>query len=179
MTARWHVVQAKRSCEVKASLVIVRSGFEAFLPVMQKQRRHNNQTETVSVPRFPTYLFARFDSVNDPWGLLTHDDGKRAGVVRVLCDGFGNPRPVPDRAMEAMRAYTELPAEVTAMPHAYREGQSVLVYTAGVAQQAVFLSAGKQRARVKLWILGAQRETEVALSALEPDEILTLTAEAP
>lgn len=177
MAERWYVIQVKRDKEPKAMVEIVRRGFDAFCPMMQKSRKNGRSVETVTVPRFPPYLFARFNASVDPWGLLCHDDGKRAGIVRVLCNAYGIPIAVPDRAMDAMRAYNPPPSDVVTSI-TFQTGQPVTVYRGGVAMQAVFVKyEGKRRAKIKVWLFGEATETEIDPRELHPQhERLTKSA---
>lgn len=165
---RWFVAQAVRNREIAASLSVVQYGFEAYLPVIQRQRKVGHQIVDVSAPRFGTYIFVRFDSWEDPWPRLVNEHFKqRKYFERVLCNVDGVPSPVPDRAMDAIRAY-QPPMQETHMPHVYKPGERVTCFIAGVRREAVFVEYCGQRPFIRTWIFGADRVTEVSSAEMEP-----------
>ena len=57
----WYAVYAKTQLEVWAQNNLEERGFEVYLPLYLKQRRHARRTDIVSRPLFPRYLFVRAD----------------------------------------------------------------------------------------------------------------------
>lgn len=168
MTSRWYVIQIKRAHDRSAAAEVVARGYPTYLAMTTKRRHHNHRIETVLVPRFHPYLFARFDIQRDAWPDLMHDDaGKRAGIVKVLADIDGKPVPVPDRAMEAIWKYIPRP-DVARLPQVYTSGEPVKVYQGGVPIHAVFVGYERGRAMVRLWIFGRETLSVVETGTLEP-----------
>lgn len=170
MARQWFVAQSVRNREIAAAVSAVAHGFEAYLPIIQRYRRIGRQLVEMSVPRFGTYLFVRFDRVDDPWPNLCREHGpNRAYFTNVLCNIDGLPSPVPDKAMEAIRAYQPAIIAKPNEPIVYREGQRVTWLKAGVRREAVFVEYfGGNRQKVRTWIFGSERIVEVTEAELEP-----------
>ena len=79
----WHVVQVHLHAERKAQMHISRQGFETYLPLYLKRRRHARRTEMVAAPLYPSYLFVRFNSLIHRWRSIH----STLGVVRLVCNG--------------------------------------------------------------------------------------------
>lgn len=168
-TPHWFVAQAVSNRDiVPASLSVLRYGFEAYVPVIQRQKRIAGRIVDCAAPRFGTYIFVKFDRDLDPWPELCRgSDVRRAYFETVLCNGQGRPSPVPDAAMEAIRAYRP-PSEEAEMPHVYQPGEEVICFVAGLRMQAVFVGYQGNRQFVKTWIFGRESTVEVKAAELEP-----------
>lgn len=165
---QWFVAQAVRNREIAASLSVVRHGFEAYVPIIHKQRKIGRVLVDVDAPRFGTYIFVRFDRFQDPWPNLCREPPHwRRYFDRVLCDLNGLPSPVPDIVMEAIRAY-EPPRQEAKMPHVYTPGERVTCWIAGVRKEAVFVGYQGHRKFVRTWIFGSEHTAEVKEAELEP-----------
>jgi len=79
----WHVVHVHLHAETKAQTHLARQGFETYLPLYLKRRRHARRTETVAAPLYPSYLFVRFNSSIHRWRSIH----STIGVVRLVCNG--------------------------------------------------------------------------------------------
>ncbi len=166
MSLPWHCIEIARGCEIKAPTEMIKRGIRVYIPFEPLEKITSTYADLRPTLRFAPYIFGQLPNGQN---ILGDDDAKRAGVMSVICDMFGKPRSVPDNAIEAMRAYVPLPKNVAPL-RVYRPGQPVLIYTSGISQQAVFIGyeRGRGRARVRVWILGAEREAPVAVSQLEP-----------
>ena len=79
----WHVVQVHLHAEIKARMHLSRQGFETYLPLYLKRRRHARRIETVSAPLYPSYLFVRFNPSIHRWRSIH----STIGVARLVCNG--------------------------------------------------------------------------------------------
>ena len=79
----WHVVQAHLHAETKARIHLSRQGFETYLPLHLKRRRHARRTEIVAAPLYPSYLFVRFNPSIHRWRSIH----STIGVARLVCNG--------------------------------------------------------------------------------------------
>jgi transcriptional antiterminator RfaH len=79
----WHVVQVHVHAETKAQMHLSRQGFETYLPLYLKRRRHARRTDTVAAPLYPSYLFVRFNSLIHRWRSIH----STIGVARLVCNG--------------------------------------------------------------------------------------------
>jgi len=55
--ARWWAVYTRHQHEKVAGEVLLRKGFEVFLPLYQSTRRWKDRLKTLSLPLFPSYVF--------------------------------------------------------------------------------------------------------------------------
>lgn len=96
---RWYVVQARPNAEGKAVAHLHRQGFETYLPLYLKRRRHARRVDIVSAPLFPRYFFVGIDVSAQQWRSIF----STVGVSRLVCNGE-MPTAVPDRVIEALRS---------------------------------------------------------------------------
>jgi transcriptional antiterminator RfaH len=95
----WCVVHTQPNSETRALLNISRQGFESYLPLYAKQRRHARKLERVKRPLFPNYLFVRLDPTLDRWRAINGTFG-----VRYLVAHETAPLPVPEGVVESIQA---------------------------------------------------------------------------
>jgi transcription antitermination factor NusG len=95
---------------------------EAFLPTVERLRRWKDRKKLVEFPLFPGYLFVH--TTREPNSLL--NILKVKGVVRMLCTIPGQPDPVPDDQIEALRKLVENRQELDPYPY-LNEGQRVRI----------------------------------------------------
>jgi transcriptional antiterminator NusG len=97
LAPRWYAVRTRSRHEkqVRAQLAD-RPGIDVFLPLWEKRSRWKDRIKRVQVPLFPGYCFARFSRA-DRLRVL------RAGGVVGLVGPSGEPEPIPDREIEAIR----------------------------------------------------------------------------
>lgn len=175
---RWHVVQFERGKHKSAENEIVCSGFLAYTPMIVRRRVIHGQVSDLTVPRFGCYLFANFDRDIPGWQLLTSLGSKRAGIVRILGNDPSRPIPVPDEAIDAIRAYEPTPVEEP-RPYLYSPGEPCTIHIGGRKQQAVFVSYQGKRQFVRAWIFGAEHVVEAKAADLEPLDIDNTKPSAP
>ena len=96
---RWYAVNTQPHQENKAQFNLVRQGYEAWLPLRRKTRRHARRIETIKAALFPNYLFVRLDLSCERWRPINGTFGVRQLVMR----GDG-PAPVADGFVEDLRA---------------------------------------------------------------------------
>ncbi len=157
--------------QIIASVAAVAMGFEVHVPLMQRYRRgRDGKPVEITVPRFGAYLFVKFDRDVAGWQDLMTERTHFQYFRRVLSNAEGRPVPVPDRAMDAIRAYR--PPSLTAPETArYEPGQRVSCIMAGRRMDAVFVEyCGGNRPMIRTWIFGTERMLEVSSAQLEPAE---------
>jgi transcriptional antiterminator RfaH len=95
---QWYVAQSHPHAENKAVSHLNRQGFETYLPLHQKRRRHARRTETIAAPLFPRYLFVAVDIAAQRWLSIQ----STIGVSKLVCNG-NVPAPVPAGVVEALK----------------------------------------------------------------------------
>ena len=93
----WFVVATKPNCEKTAELNLRRQGFNVFLPLIEKTRRHARRVEKVFRPFFPCYLFVQFDAAIMSW----HSINGTIGVRHILTNN-GRPQPIAENFVETL-----------------------------------------------------------------------------
>ena len=93
--SRWYVVHTQTQQESRAEMNLRRQGFEAWLPLIRRARRHARRMDSVLAPLFPGYLFVRLDLSVQPWRSINGT----FGVVRLLCNTDA-PLAVPEGLVE-------------------------------------------------------------------------------
>ncbi len=95
----WYVVHTHAQGEARARVNLERQGYETWLPLYRRKRRHARRVETVMRPLFPRYLFVRIDLSADQWRPILSTFG-----VNHLVGGDTGPRPVSDGIMDNLIA---------------------------------------------------------------------------
>ena len=159
----WHVVNTQQHQEARAELNLTRQGFRAWLPVMQRIRRHARKIDTVRVPVFPGYLFVELDCERGSWAPINGT----FGVRRLLLQG-ARPAPVPDHFIESLRATTGSDGLVTVPAPKLVQGQSVRIVAGPFADYiaSVLLLAPGDRVKVLLNVMGGEVSAVVARELL-------------
>ena len=75
-----------------------RQGFDPYMPVFSKHRRHARRTDTVLRPLFPRYLFVSMDVERQRWRAVA----STCGASNLICRG-NQPVRVDDAVIQALR----------------------------------------------------------------------------
>jgi transcriptional antiterminator RfaH len=95
----WYVIYTHAKSEMKAANHLMRQGFDAYLPIYRKQRRHARRVEQVLAPLFPRYIFVNLDISRVPWRAIN----STVGVINIVSRA-GRPAPMIDGIIEDIRA---------------------------------------------------------------------------
>jgi transcriptional antiterminator RfaH len=96
---RWYVLHTQSNGETRAAVNLRRQGFNAYLPMFKRLRRHARKTESVSRPLFPRYMFVELDLCLERWRSIY----STFGVSHLLTAGE-DPVPVPAGVVDEIRA---------------------------------------------------------------------------
>ena len=165
---RWFAVQTRRGHEAKARFHLHNQGYETFLPLFPKTRRHARRQETVLAAFFPGYLFTCLDIRQTRWRPINGT----FGVSRLVMETETRPKPVPDGVVEALRASVD-GAQVVRPDGRTGElqmGQQVRVLAGPFAEQLGKLTRldGNGRVQVLLDIMGGETPVEVPKGNVTP-----------
>jgi transcription antitermination factor NusG len=157
--ARWYACRTRARAEKMVGKLLGQAGFEAYLPLVQKERQWSDRKKRVAFPLFPGYTFVRFD-------LNQYDDVVRIhGIVDVVKPS-GYPSPLREEELESVRrlvagmeetAVEPIPADffdigdsvlVTCGP--FRGMRGLLLEKRGQARVAIRLTAIRQAVSVHL-----------------------------
>jgi len=160
---RWYVVNTRPHQELRAELNLKRQGYRAWLPVMERSRRHARRIETIRVPVFPGYLFVELDIEREAWGAINGT----FGVRRLLADG-GRPQALPDAFVAALWESGEREGTCVITPEILQPGETVRI-TSGPFVDCIAvvqeLSPG-ERVKLLLNVLGGRITAEVSRRAV-------------
>jgi transcriptional antiterminator RfaH len=95
----WYAAYTQANSESRASRHLVEQGFEVYLPVYRKSRRHARRVDVVSAPLFSGYVFIGMDIERIPWRVIDSTVG-----VRYLVRNGERPAIVPPGIIESLRA---------------------------------------------------------------------------
>ena len=119
---RWYVVHTRPHQEARAETNLERQGFRAWLPVIERSRRHARRIDTVRVPVFPGYLFVELDIERQSWSAINGS----YGVKRLLGDGT-RPRALPESFVAALHDATHAEGTCAFAPADLQPGRTVRI----------------------------------------------------
>ncbi len=61
---KWYVIYTKSRFEKKIYANLIKTGFQAFLPLIKEKRIWSDRLKTVEVPMFPSYVFVKALKIN-------------------------------------------------------------------------------------------------------------------
>lgn len=102
MTGCWYVVHTNPNWETRAAGHLRRQGYDIFLPLFAKTRRHARRVEKILSPLFPRYLFVHLDLDTDHWRSVNGT----FGVNYLICDG-DTPIPVRSEIVDGLRGQAD------------------------------------------------------------------------
>lgn len=156
----WYVAHTHSNAEELARRNLERQGFEVYLPVYRKQRRHARKTTDVRAPLFPRYLFTAFDTEVASWRRIF----STFGIVSLICDG-NTPMSVPNSIISEISARENSEGFINRMSMAELEVGTEVEITGGAmtGQRAFFEGLSENdRVIVLLSLLGRKVRTTVA-----------------
>jgi transcriptional antiterminator RfaH len=162
---RWYVVRSQPHAERRARENLERQGFDAWLPLCRRRRRHARKMEIVLRPLFPRYLFVAIDLDTTPWRAML----STFGVANVI-QGPAGPVPVPDPVIEGLRARADEAGVLDLEPLALQAGAKVRV-TAGpfTDVEGIFQArTDAERVAILLTLMGRAVRVTVPEGDIEP-----------
>ena len=163
--SRWYVVHTRPHQERRAEANLLRQGYRAWLPQMERSRRHARRIETVRTPLFPGYLFVELDIAREAWCAINGT----FGVRRLLTEG-PCPQALPDGFVAALQGATGSDGLSTTAPSDLRPGDAVTIAAGPFAECAaiVLRLAPGERVEVLLDVLGGRVPVRLPRRALVP-----------
>lgn len=95
----WYVIYTHAKSEMKAANHLLRQGFDTYLPIYPKERRHARRVEQIHAPLFPRYIFVSLDTARVPWRVIN----STVGVINIVSQS-GQPVPMPTGIIDDLRA---------------------------------------------------------------------------
>lgn len=157
--ARWYACRTRARAEKQVDRLLRGWGIEAYVPLIERDRRWADRRKRVGFPLFPGYVFARF-RLTDLWVV----QGTPGVVLVVRPNGY--PTPLKDEELESVRIlaaganatgvlpspsdFLEVGQEVVVTDGPFKGMTGLLVEVRGRARVIVRLSAIRQAAGVEL-----------------------------
>jgi transcription antitermination factor NusG len=149
----WYACMTRSRAEKRVERMLADAGVEAFLPLLETERKWKDRSKKVPLPIFPGYVFARFN-LGDVHGVL-----KIPGVATILRPN-GYATPVREEEIESVRHmirgvertgvvptdvdYMEVGEEVVVVAGPFKGMQGVLLEDRGQARVVVAIAALRQ-----------------------------------
>ena len=160
---RWYVVYTQSNQESRAELNLHRQGFEVWLPLIRRTRRHARRIDTVLTPFFPRYLFVRLALSRQTWRSINGT----FGVVHLLCNG-DTPLALPEGVVEEMMQKRDESGTIVDTSRRLTVGDAVEVTTGPLADvEGLFQSmSGPERVVLLVNLLGRKVRASLQLKDL-------------
>jgi len=118
----WHALWTRSHCERLVRDQLAATGFDVFLPTIDRWSRRGGLRHLIRVPMFPGYVFLHGEMDKASYIAVV----KARGLVHVLGERWDRLATIPDGEVEAIRRIVD--ARVPALAYAYlREGQRVRI----------------------------------------------------
>ena len=162
---RWYAVQTQPNGEKATADELDRLGFEPYSPLAEIDVVRRGKVLRLSLPAFPTYLLCAMPPTAEAWRAAS--DAK--GVNRLLGkDDQGTPMSLRPGEVDAIRQ-RELRHELQPPRTKPLTKDCAVRVTFGhfVNHVGVFLGRYRQRARIRLALLGGEVDIDIPLRAIE------------
>lgn len=150
---RWYVAGTHVRSEQKAALHLCNQGFEVYVPVIAKTRRHARRVDTVKSPMFPRYVFIAFDVELQPWRSINGT----VGIGHLIVQGE-RPVAVPLGVVEEIQMRESEDGFVKLAMPAIKHGEKVRILVGAMSDHVAIFDemADDQRVYLLLNIMGRQ-----------------------
>lgn len=157
----WYVVYTHAKNEKAALQNLCRQGFNAYLPLHRKQRRHARRVDWVTLPLFPRYLFVEMDIQKTRWRVIN----STIGVIRLFTQGL-LPTPVPPGVVEDIQSHEDESGMVVLnTADSLKKGDVVRITSGAMFDHVGIFDCADDSQRVVILLNLLGREVKVRLSA--------------
>jgi transcriptional antiterminator RfaH len=166
MSKHWFVAQTQPNKELVAQTHLEQQGFQSFLPLIKKIRRHARKVETVLRPLFPSYIFVALDLEHDQWRSI---NGTR-GINYLLCHDDIKPAAIPNSVMDPLIAEQQAEGVIgSASFQKFMIGEQARLTEGAFKEETVTIETLNDRERVTVLLNFLNRELKVTvpLTSLE------------
>ena len=146
---KWYALYTKSRTEKKVDQLLTEKGIETYLPLLKTLKQWSDRKKWVEEPLFRSYLFIRISEKERLDAIRTE------GVVRMITFQ-GKPVSIPDKQIEAVRAYINEGGDRVEKEIQFVHGERVEV-TRGTLQglQGIMIETkGKKRVMVEIEGIG-------------------------
>jgi len=162
----WYVVHTHANGERRALEHLERQGYEVWLPLYRKQRRHAGRREIVLRPLFPRYLFVSIDLEEAPWRAILSTRG-----VSALISDAGRPTPLAEGIVDALRVRTDEDGVFDLRPTPIKAGSKVRIAAGPFADLEGIFEAESDSERVLVLLTLMGRAVRVTVSGHDIEQV--------
>lgn len=161
---RWYAIHCRSNFERQVGIELAGRSLDYFLPCYEEVHQWKDRSKILSMPLFPSYLFARFEDVASARLAVL----RARGVVRILGSGRGI-EPIPDEQIEAVRRLLSARVRCSECPY-LREGMRVRVWRGALRGIEGFLVRLKNQSRIVISVelIAQSVSAEVNSDDVEP-----------
>ena len=146
----WYVLYTQPRNEKKVAERMEREGFEAYCPVIRTLRQWSDRKKKVSVPMFPSYVFAHLTA-------RERLDVVKVPGVRNFVFWQGQPAVVRDEEIAAVRKIEEKGSDVSVTALQVEKGQLVTIASGPFkGQKGIVNQVNKNNVLIYIEQLGCQ-----------------------
>lgn len=159
---KWYALYTKSRTEKRVHQLLVEKGIETYLPLLKTLKQWSDRKKWVEEPLFRSYIFIRISEKERLDAIRTD------GVVRMIAFQ-GRPVSIPDKQIEAVRAYINEGEERVEKEVYFEQGDRVEV-TRGTLQglQGIMVETkGKKRVMVEIEGIGEKIMLNIPKSSLK------------
>jgi len=159
---KWYALYTKSRTEKKVYQLLIEKGIEAYLPLLKTLKQWSDRKKWVEEPLFRSYIFIRISERERLDAIRTE------GVVRMITFQ-GRPVSIPDKQIEAVRAYINEGEDRVEKEVQFERGNRVEV-TRGTLQglQGIMVETkGKKRVMVEIEGIGEKIMLNIPKSSLK------------
>ncbi len=157
----WFVVYTLPAKEIVARQHLKEQGYEVYLPMFKKTRRHARRVDEVLQPLFPRYLFVGLDVKIDSWRAV---NGTRGVAYLLLNDG--HPLGIPTSIIEGLQAEEDEQGLVPiTCVETFVKGEKLRIVDGTFKDQIAVFEAMDDKKRVQLLLSFLGRDTKISIPA--------------
>jgi transcription termination/antitermination protein NusG len=119
---QWYAVGVRSRHEFSVTERLVKSGIDAFLPIVERIRKWKDRNKVVEFSLFPGYLFVHIPQNN----ISRLSVLKTPGVVRFIGPTLGEPEPVPAEQINSLKKLLESKEALDPYPY-LKDGNRVRI----------------------------------------------------
>ena len=173
---RWYALQIQHNTEVKTVCRLDRLGFiESYSPQAHVDIVRKGKVINVATPAFPCYLLCLMPATAEAWHAASYTDG----VSRILGrDDEGVPMPLRRGEIDDIRRREDRDELEPPTAKKLRRNCAIRIrFGHFVNHLGTMIRRHRQRARIKLRLLGSEIEIDIPVQAIEPVDSVVVMPE--
>jgi len=162
----WYAVHTHPRAENTVVNHLKRQGFDTYLPLFKKKRKHARRVDSVLVPFFPRYLFVGMNIENVRWRSIR----STVGVSNFICSG-DTPIKVPEHVLGILKSREDENGLIKLVTERiFETGDKVQIVDGAFSNfiAVVKEKRGTERVSLLLNLMGSQITLNSSLESISP-----------